>query len=233
METYTYVIIGGGLAGGQAVEGIREVDASGSIALVTQEPHRPYQRPPLSKGYLMGRQPQDDVYVADADRYNQAGIKLLTGVRATSIDPGAKTVALDDETSLGYGRLLLATGGRAKTLPIPGHDLGKVFTLRTIEDSDHIREASGAGTHALVLGGSFIGSEVAASLTMHDTRVTMAFPESRLLERLAPEEMSEWLQNIYAEEGITILAGITPQELLGDEDVNRVKLSNGSLLNID
>jgi 3-phenylpropionate/trans-cinnamate dioxygenase ferredoxin reductase component len=233
MKTYKYVVIGGGLAGGQAIEGIRESDENGSIALVADEPHRPYQRPPLSKGYLIGAQPESEVYVAEADRYDDAAITLLTGVRAERIDRAARTITLDDDQTLGYERLLLATGGRAKTLPIPGHDLENVFTLRTIEDSDRLRAASGAGKHALVLGAGFIGSEVAASLTMRDTQVTMAFPEPRLLARIVPEEMSAWLRSLYAEKGILILSGITPDELLGTETVKGAKLSNGSQIGLD
>lgn len=233
MDRYAYVVIGGGLAGGQAIEGIREEDTSGSIALITDEPHRPYERPPLSKGYLMGRRPESAVYVADEDRYDEEGIQLYTGARVAGVDPGARTVTLEDGRSLGYGKLLLASGGRAKQLPIPGHDLGKVFTLRTIEDATQIRDLSGPGTHALVLGASFIGSEVAASLTVRETRVTMSFPEPRLLERVVPEEMSDWLHERYTSEGITILAGITPDELVGDADVQHVKLSNGSLVDVD
>lgn len=233
MKTYKYVVIGGGLAGGRAIEGIRESDADGSIALVAEEPHRPYQRPPLSKGYLIGSQPESDVYVADADRYNDAGVTLLTGVRAERIDRAARTITLDDDRTLGYEMLLLATGGRAKTLPIPGHDLDGVFTLRTIEDADRIRAASGAGKHALVLGAGFIGSEVAASLAMRDTQVTMAFPEPRLLARIVPEEMSAWLRGLYAEEGILILSGITPDELLGAETIKGARLSDGSQIGLD
>ena len=165
MESYTYVIVGGGLAGGQAIEGIREEDPAGTIALITQEPHRPYQRPPLSKGYLMGQRPESVVYVADEDRYAEEGIDLYMGVRASRVDRGAKVVTLADGRRLGYGKLLLASGGRAKELPIPGHDLGNVFTLRTIEDSTHIRDLSGSGTHALVLGASFIVLDERLSLS--------------------------------------------------------------------
>lgn len=233
METYQYVVIGGGLAGGQAVEGIREEDATGTIALVTQEPHRPYHRPPLSKGYLMGQQEESEVYLAPADRYAKDEITLLTGIKAVGINRAAKTVSLDNGKQIGYEKLLLAMGGTAKRLPLPGHELGNVFTLRTIEDSDQIQTAAGKGKHALVLGGSFIGSEVAASLTMTGTKVTMAFPESRLLERVVPEAMSTWLHHVYADEGVTVLAGVTPDALSGEGDVERVRLSNGDTLDID
>jgi 3-phenylpropionate/trans-cinnamate dioxygenase ferredoxin reductase subunit len=162
MQSYRYVIIGGGLAGQRAGDGIRKVDAEGNVALVTAEHHMPYERPPLSKGYLTGKKGLDRVYLKEDDYYGQNNIEVITGVRANRIDPAARSVTLDDGRVLGYEKLLLATGGRAWRLPIPGSDLPGVFTLRTIEDSDGIRQAAESGKQALVLGGSFIGSEVAS-----------------------------------------------------------------------
>jgi 3-phenylpropionate/trans-cinnamate dioxygenase ferredoxin reductase subunit len=162
MENYRYVIIGGGLAGGRACDGIRRMDKEGRIALVTDEPHRPYQRPPLSKGYLVGKQGLDKVYLKDDAHYAEARIVVIGGVRANEVDPTSHSVTLEDGRVLGYEKLLLATGGRAKRLPIPGSDLAGVLTLRKIEDANAIREAAKPGKRALVLGGSFIGSEVAA-----------------------------------------------------------------------
>ena len=233
MDTYRYLIIGGGVAGGKAVEGIRSVDATGTIALVTQEPHRPYHRPSLSKSYLIGKKPESEVYVASADYYPEHNVTLLTGVRAEGIDRDAQTVTLNDGRVVKYESLLLATGGRARRLRLPGSELDHVLTLRTIENSDRIRELAGPGKRALVLGGSFIGSEVAAGLAMLGVDVTMAFPESRLLERIVPREMSEWLHAIYAAHTIKILAGTTPQRLLGDAGVERVELSNGATPPVD
>lgn len=233
MQTYRYLIGGGGLAGGKAVEGIREQDKEGTIALVTAEPHRPYQRPPLSKGYLRGECPEDVVYVAKPDDYDDKHVELLIGVHATVLDPTAHTLTLEDGHVLGYEKLLLATGGRAKRLPLPGSDLPGVFTLRTIEDADAVRDAATGGATALVLGGSFIGSEVAASLAMIDTDVTMAFPEGRLLERLVPEKMSAWLHALYAQRNVRILPGVTPARFLGGVHVQRVELSSGAVPKID
>ncbi len=233
MDAYTYIIIGGGLAGGKAVDGIREEDEEGRIALITREPHRPYHRPPLSKGYLLGKEPEAEVYVAEADYYTDNRVTLFMETEATSIDPQTHTVILDDNRVLSYDKLLLATGGKAKRLDLPGSDLGNVFTLRTIEDSDHIRDAQAPAQQALVLGGSFIGSEVAAGLAMMGEEVTMAFPESRLLERIVPQAMSEWLHEAYAAHNVRILPGITPERLLGGSQVERAELSNGALPKVD
>ncbi|MEA3375853.1 MAG: FAD-dependent oxidoreductase [Chloroflexota bacterium] len=154
MESYKCLIIGGGLAGGRAVDGIRQVDPQGSVALVTQEPHLPYERPPLSKEYLRGEVDLDRVYVDAADTYADRRVDVLTGVRATGVNPHGRTVTLDDGRTLAYEKLLLATGGCAWRLPIPGADLKNVFTLRTIEDSDAIPRGAGDGAHALVMGGA-------------------------------------------------------------------------------
>jgi len=228
MDSYTYVIVGGGLAGGKAVEGIREVDGEGEIALVTQEAHRPYQRPPLSKGVLTGERAEEVVYLDSETDFAERHATLITGVRATAVDREARTVSLSDGRVLAYETLLLATGGRARRLPLPRVDLKGIFTLRTIEDARAIREMAGPGKQALVLGGSFIGAEVAAALTTLGAEVTMAFPEERLLERIVPRDMSAWLHQIYAAKGIRILPGITPQRFIGERLVTQVELSNGA-----
>lgn len=226
MKRYNYVIIGGGLAGQRAGEGIRQVDAESSIALVTAESHPPYQRPPLSKGYLRGSEGLDEVYLEKAAYYTQQGIDILSGVRANAIDPATQRVILDDRRTLGYDKLLLATGGRTWRLPIPGNDLPGVFTLRTIEDADAIREAAQRGQRALVVGGSFIGAEVASSLAQLGLEVTLILPEPRLFEWLAPEELSAWLHARYQENGVRLLPATTPQWLRGHNRVERAVICN-------
>jgi 3-phenylpropionate/trans-cinnamate dioxygenase ferredoxin reductase component len=150
MDTYKYVIIGGGLAGGSAAEAIREVDPEGSLVLVTQEHHRPYHRPPLSKSYLQGERELEGVFLKDEAYYQSQGIELRKGTRALVLDRATGTVRLDDGQALSYERLLLATGGRAWRLPLPGNDLDNVITLRTIEDSQQIQKAGGEGRQALI-----------------------------------------------------------------------------------
>ena len=232
MKPFTYVIVGGGLAGGRATQGIRSVDTSGSIALIAGEPHPPHERPPLSKGYLTGRQGLDKVYWKDDAFYAENEIQVLKGVRATMIDPGAHTVTLEDGQILRYDKLLLATGGHAWRLPIPGSDLPSVFTLRTIADSDAIREVAQSAQRALVVGGSFIGSEAAASLAQLGLQVTMVFPESRLLSRVVPEELSIFLHDKYAAHGVQFLTGTKPDRLEGHGAVERAILDDGQALNV-
>jgi 3-phenylpropionate/trans-cinnamate dioxygenase ferredoxin reductase subunit len=230
METHKYVIVGGGVAGGSACVGIRKVDAKGSIVLVAGERHPPYQRPSLSKGYLMGQEGPDRVLLKEDAYYTQNNINVLCGMRATRLEPGTHSIALDDGRVLGYEKLLLATGGYAWRLPMPGNDLPGVFTLRTIEDADSIRQAARPGMQALVVGGSFIGSEVASSLAQLGLAVTMVFPEARLLERAAPQELGDFLHAKYEANGVRILAGIRPKRLDGDGQVRWVLLENGEPL---
>ena len=232
MDTYKYIIVGGGLTGGRACQGIRRVDKSGTVALIAAERHVPYERPALSKGYLTGKESLDHLYVKEEAYYAQNQIDLLQGVRVTGIDRAAHSVTLDDGRALGYEKLLLATGGHAWRLPIPGSGLPGVYTLRTIEDADAIRQAAG-GKRALVLGGSFIGSEVAASLAQLGAQVTMVFPEARLLERVVPEEMSAFLHDKYASYGVRILTRTAPQRFEGSAGVGRALLDSGEMLDVD
>jgi 3-phenylpropionate/trans-cinnamate dioxygenase ferredoxin reductase subunit len=233
MQSYKYVIIGGGLAGGRASDGIRAADTEGTVALVTEEHHMPYQRPPLSKGYLVSKEGIDEVFLREDTHYAENSIEILRSTRAVKVDPQAHSVTLDDGQVLGYEKLLLATGGRAWRLPIPGNDLAGVFTLRRIEDADSIREAAGKAKQALVLGGSFIGSEIAASLTQLGLSVTMAFLEGRLLERVVPEELGDFLRAKYEAEGVRLLPEAGADRLEGDGRVARAVLSNGQTLDVD
>jgi len=203
------------------------------VALVTQEPHPPYERPPLSKKYLREEVGLDRVYLEDPDIYDEKDVDIVTGVRATALNPERRAVTLDDGQELGYEKLLLATGGYAWRLPIPGNDLENVFTLRTIEDCDRIREAGGEGKHALIMGGSFMGSELAASLRQLGTQVTMIFPGPRLLRRIVPVELSDLLFAIYRDEGVDVLPGIVSEGLQGDGTVERAMLDNGETIDVD
>ena len=233
MKRHKYIIIGGGLAGQRACAGIRRVDKEGSIALVSAEVHLPYERPPLSKGYLMGKEGLDHVIIKGEDYYEEQGIALLQGIAALALHPQAHTVELEDGLTLGYDKLLLATGGGGVRLPIPGNDLPGVFVLRTIGDADAIREAASAGGRAVVLGGSFLGSEVAAALLTLGLEVTMVFPEERLLQRVLTEEPGAHLRAIYEQRGARILSGHKPASIEGRAGVERVVLQDGTVLPAD
>ncbi len=233
MEKYRYVIIGGGIAGGRTAEGIRKVDKNGSIVLVTDEQHRPYERPPLSKKYLREEVEKEKVFLQGMNFYQENNVEILDGRAVIKIDRSHNLVILDNDTRLEYESLMLATGGRANRLPLPGNELENVFTLRTIEDANAIRSAAGNGKTALVMGGSFIGAEVAASLSQMGTEVIEIFPESRLLELIAPEEFSQHVHKLFDINNIRVLPG-TVAEILEEKGQSIVaKLDNGETEEID
>jgi len=233
MDTYRYLIIGGGMAGERAAEGVRKVDPAGPLALVAGEPHLPYDRPPLSKGYLTGEEGRDKVYLRPAEFYAQNDVALFLGVRAAALDPAARRVTLANGRVLGYEKLLLATGGTARRLSIPGSDLPGVLALRTLADADAIRAAAQPGKRALVVGGSFIGSEAAAALAALGLEVAVVFPEARLLARVVPAEISAWLHGMYTARGVRFYTGRTPARLEGAGRVERAVLDDGTELDID
>lgn len=230
METFKYVVIGGGLAGGRAADGIRALDPDGSLIMIAEEKFLPYQRPPLSKGYLTGEEGLDHVFLRSEDHYTQKKITCLTGSKATEIDPSGRVVKLSSGREITFEKLLLATGGHAWRLPIAGNDLEGVFTLRTLADCDTLRGAAASGMSALVIGGSFIGSEVAASLTTMGLSVTMVFLENHLMERFLPQEVSTYVEDIYLSRGVRLLPATKPLQLEGARKVRRAVLGNGEKL---
>jgi NADPH-dependent 2,4-dienoyl-CoA reductase/sulfur reductase-like enzyme len=233
MREVQYLVIGGGIAGGKALEGVREVDPDGSLALITRENHPPYHKPPLSKDYLREEADLEDVYLKTEEAYQDLDVDLILGREAVEIDPENKTVTLEDGEEIKYDRLTLATGGSANKLPLWGSELERVFTLRSIEDSQRIREAAGPNTRALVMGGSFIGAEVTASLSQMGCQVVEIFPESRLLEHIAPEALSARLTRMLEEQDIRVLPGTVAESLEGEQTVRRAVLDNGERLDLD
>jgi len=233
VKSYTYLIIGGGIAGGKACEGIREVDQESSIALITKEGHPPYQRPPLSKGYLKDEVDLDHVYLHPSEKYQELNVNVIRGREATDLSPNDHVVNLEDGEEIGYQKLLLATGGSAIRLPIWGNELENVFTLRSIEDAQKIQEAAGVNKRVLVMGGSFIGAEVSATLSQLGTQVIEVFPESRLLEHIVPEELSEHLDDLFSENNVRLLPDTLSEGLEGETSVQRAILNNGEHLDVD
>jgi len=182
MKSYKYLVVGGGIAGQRTCHGIRRIDQDGTIALIAGEDHLPRQRPPLFKGYLLGKEGLDRVYLGEEAYYAENEIDVITGVHTESIDRGVHGVALDDGRELKYEKLLLPMGRRAWSLTIAGNDPPAVFTLRTIEDSDGIRQAAGPGKRALVVGGSFMIALRRDTINFHEARGklhSLHFPGSK------------------------------------------------------
>src|SRR6266851_7663440 len=185
------VIAGASLAGAKAAETLRNEGFDGEIVLVGSEPERPYERPPLSKGYLLGNDSRDSIYVHAADWYAEHGVDLRPGVTVTAIDRGTSTVALDGpggDEELSYDKLLLATGASPRRLDFPGSDRDEVLYLRTLADSDRLRSALQAGTRVVVAGAGWIGLETTAAARSADCPVTVLEPQpSALHDQIGPE----------------------------------------------
>ena len=210
MKSYTYIIVGGGLAGASAVSGIRELDKEGTILLICGEKHLPYDRPPLSKRLWYGKMKVDDVFINDMEFYANNNIVLSLGTKVVKLDPAKKEVTDSEGNTYRYDKLLLATGSVPRPLPIPGGDLPGVCYYRYLDDFLKTREAAVEGRTALVIGGGFIGSELAASLTKNKLRVTMMFPSLYLCSRVFPDYLGQAIQARYREKGVNVLAGETP-----------------------
>ena len=209
-ESYTYIIIGGGLAGSSAVEGIRELDQKGPILLMGSEKHLPYDRPPLTKKLWFGKKKVEDIFLQKQDFYGQNNVVLATGVTARILDAKKKTVTDDKGRTYRYEKLLLATGGVPRILSIPGGDLDGIYYYRYLDDYLRMRQEASAGKSAVVVGGGFIGSEIAAALALNNVKVMMIFPDLYLVGRIFPESLGMSLQRHYRERGITILNGEKP-----------------------
>jgi NADPH-dependent 2,4-dienoyl-CoA reductase/sulfur reductase-like enzyme len=197
MPDFKYVVIGGGMTGHAAAQGIRSADASGSIVLLGEEPVGPYARPPLTKGLWTGQE-EGSIWLPAVE-----GVSSRTGARVVAIDRASRRVALDGGETVGYERLLLATGGTPRRLPFGGD--GVVY-YRTVADYRRVR-ALPVGKHVAVVGGGFIGSEIAASLTTAGYRVTLLFPEEGIGARLFPRELAMHLNGYYTEREVEVRPG--------------------------
>jgi NAD(P)H-nitrite reductase large subunit len=209
-QSYSYIIIGGGVAGASAVEGIRAVDPEGSILLIGRETNRPYDRPTLSKQLWTAAKSVPEIFLHGFDFYKQARVEMRLGSRVIGIDAARHTVDDNNGNSYRYARLLLATGAAPRHLSIPGAELQGVCYYRTLRDFEHLRSSAVAGKSTLVIGGGFIGSEMAAALRMNQLDVTMIFPSPWLVSRVFPEGLGRALTEQYRSKGVDVLAGDMP-----------------------
>ena len=229
------VVAGGGQAGGQAVDSLRRAGFDGEILLVTAEDQPPYQRPPLSKDYLAGRSDRDRVLLRPEAFYAENSIELLTGARVASIDPGGRRITLDTGRTLDYDRLLLATGSRVRRLDgMPGADLEGVLYLRTIEDSDRVRAAMENAERVVVVGGGYIGLEVASAAVEAGRSVTVVEALPRLLSRVATSALAAFYADLHRARGVDLRLGASVARFRGEAGaVRAIELSDGSELPAD
>jgi 3-phenylpropionate/trans-cinnamate dioxygenase ferredoxin reductase subunit len=228
--TSTIVIVGAGLAGAGAAAKLRTEGFDGRIVLLGEERDRPYERPPMSKGYLRGEASFDEAAVHDAGFYDEQGIELRTGTRATKLDPASSAVELASGERLAYDHVLLATGAAPRRLALRGSDLDGVHYLRTRQDSDELHRAVTSGADVVVIGAGWIGTEVAASARQLGAGVTMVDVAPLPLERVLGPEIGTVYRDLHADHGVRLRLGAGIEAIEGDTVVTGVRLTDGSIL---
>jgi 3-phenylpropionate/trans-cinnamate dioxygenase ferredoxin reductase subunit len=228
------VILGAGHAGGTAAALLRQYGFEGPITLVGEEPIPPYQRPPLSKAWLKGEADADSLALKPLEFYAEHNIDFRASTKAVSLNRGAKTVALSDGSEVSYDVLVIATGARAIALPIPGADLAGVMFLRTAADAELLKATVGPGKRLAVVGGGYIGLEVAASGRALGAEVVVLEREERLLARVACETLSTFFKNSHEQHGVSFELGATAAAFQGkDGHVSGVTLADGRTIACD
>ncbi|MGH3735882.1 MAG: NAD(P)/FAD-dependent oxidoreductase [Micromonosporaceae bacterium] len=229
-----YVIVGASLAGAKAAETLRDEGYDGELVLLGDEGERPYQRPPLSKGYLIGDEEREKAYVHPETWYAEHDVDLRLGVRATMLDPGSRVVTLDGAEELHYDKLLLATGARVRRLRVPGADLPGVHYLRTFDESDALRDGFTDGARVVVVGAGWIGMEATAAARQRGAAVTVVEVDSLPLRRVLGEEVARVYADLHAAHGVEFRFGSGVAEITGDAGrVSGVRLSDGEQLPAD
>lgn len=228
------IIIGAGHAGGSVAAMLRQNGYAEPITLIGEEPHPPYQRPPLSKGWLKGELAEDGLLLRPRDWYAEVGIGLRTSTRVVQIDRAAKTLTLSSDETLAYDTLVLATGARARRLVLPGSELNGFLELRTIDDAERIKAYFKPGFRLAVIGGGYVGLEVAASARKLGADVDVLEREDRLLARVAGPVLSDFFRAEHEAQGVRFHFGVEIQGFEGlDGHVSGVRLANGGMLHCD
>ncbi|WP_297777995.1 FAD-dependent oxidoreductase [uncultured Roseovarius sp.] len=227
------VVIGAGQAGASLVAKLRNEDYEGAVTLIGDEPAPPYQRPPLSKKYLLGEMALERLYLRPESYYAEAGIDLRLDTRVTAIDRAAQEVVMDQER-LPYTHLVLATGSVPRRLPAAiGGDLGGVHVVRTLADVDAMAPGFQQGARVLIVGGGYIGLEAAAVAASRGLQVVLVEMAERILQRVAARETSDYFRALHRRHGVDIREGVGLERLLGDEQVRGARLTDGTDLAVD
>ena len=227
------VVIGAGQAGASLVAKLRSLGHAGTITLIGEEPAPPYQRPPLSKKYLLGEMAVERLYLRPESFYAENDITLLTSHQAVSIDRAAKVVSVDGK-SIAYDQLALTTGSIPRRLPSSmGGDLGGVYTVRSLADVDAMEPSFKVGARILIVGGGYIGLEAAAVAAQTGMHVTLIEMGERILQRVACPETSDYFRALHTNHGVDIRENMGLDRLTGDGHVSGAVLSDGTKLDVD
>ena len=232
-ERERIVVVGAGQAAAQLAISLRQGAFAGDIVIVGAEPFLPYQRPPLSKKFLIERPQPDSLFLRPESFWRDLNVEMRLGVAATAIDPYNRSVTLADGREIGYRDLVLATGTRAAALPLPGTDLENVFSLRAIGDVHRLRPALDAAERVVIVGGGYIGLEVAAVLRGEGRAVTVVEAEDRVLKRVTAPAVSDFFDTLHRERGVDIQLGARLAAINGDAHATGVTLDDGTVLPAD
>jgi len=234
MKESKIVILGGGMVAGCAAKQLVELGLPpGELAILSADSAVPYERPPLSKSFLAGKDSEDAIKINPEDFYRQHGIELRLECEVAALDTKRKRLVLKPGDEFGFQKLIIATGARPRTLSIAGSNLQNLFYLRTLNDSKRIRSAAEKAKHAVVVGGGFIGMEVAAVLAQKWIAVTMVLNDDRIWKRLFSPQMSSFFERYYDDRGVRIVKSSAVKELRGNETVHSAVLSDGQTILCD
>jgi 3-phenylpropionate/trans-cinnamate dioxygenase ferredoxin reductase component len=228
-----FLLIGGGLASANCAAELRKRGAEGSILLAGREPEPPYERPPLSKEYLRGEAERADAYVNPPEWYEENGVELLSGTNVMSLDPEARTAKLQGGDEVSFDKALIATGAMVNILRVEGAENEGIHYLRAFGNSDAIRNDAKGAEHVVLIGGSYIGAEVAASLTAKGTKCTIVTMEEIALSRTFGEEAGRWFHRLLESNGVTIHGGEELEAFEGDGRVKGVVTKSGLAIECD
>ncbi len=228
-----FLLIGGGLASASCAAELRKRGAEGSVLLVGREPEPPYERPPLSKEYLRGEAERADAYVNPPSWYEENDVELLTGTNVMTLDPKARTAKLQGGDEVRFGKALIATGAMVNILRVEGAENEGIHYLRAYGNSDAIRADAESAEHVVLIGGSYIGAEVAASLTANGTKCTIVTMEDVALSRTFGEEAGRWFHQLLESKGVTVHGGEELEAYEGDGRVKGVVTKSGLAIECD
>ena len=228
MSESRFVILGGGMVAGYAAKQFVELGLKpGELAIISADIAVPYERPPLSKGFLAGKDTEDAIRINSENFYREHRVEIKLGCEASSVDTSRKRLLLKTGGEVGFEKLIIATGARPRTLNVPGAGLGNVYYLRSLDDSKSVRRSAENVKQAAVIGGGFIGMEVAAVLAQKGIEVTMVLNEDRIWKRFFSPQMSAFFESYYADRGIRLVKSATVKQLRGNGIVSSVALADG------
>jgi len=230
---FDVVIVGAGHGGAQVAIMLRTQKFEGSIAIVGDEPELPYERPPLSKEYFAGEKEFERIQLRPAKYWDEREVTMLLGRRVVSVDPAGHSVTTDGCETIGYGKLVWATGGSPRMLPIPGGDLPGVQGVRTRADADAMKAASETAGQIVVIGGGYIGLEAAAVLRKAGKKVVLIEALDRVLARVAGPDLSRFYEREHREHGVDLRLGVSVEAIEGGDRVTGVRLSGGEVIPAD